>query len=76
MSQLERQYDELEEFGRQIEQELREAEESELIHSTCSGFQYTGGFTLLLFYSQARSPSDEVLAQPCQREKRLDQEDV
>ena len=80
MSQLERQNDEMEEFGRQIEQELRDAEGSELPrkHHTLSrtlkmGRNLRECFSCL--HSDPGGPFHAVVVAAVEREERTHQKD-
>ena len=82
MSQLERQYDELEEVGRDIEQALRDAEESKCdvdLKRSLFSSESVNLFVSLPFhpsYSQARGAADEVLAWAGEREEWSSEKDV
>lgn len=65
MSQLERQYDELEEVGRNIESALRDAEDCEIyIDLVLSVLIHMLPYCFI--YRCSRGPVDEVLAQSCE----------
>ena len=85
MSQLERQYDELEEVGRDIEQALRDAEESKCdvvgmdLKGSLFSYESVNLLASLPFhpsYSQARGAADEVLAGAGEREEWSSEKDV
>ena len=70
MSQLERQYDELEEVGRNIENALRDAEDSEFYINFGIGI-----YASFLLCRCSRGSVDEILAQSCERKKWTGQKD-
>ena len=70
MSQLERQYDELEEVGRDIENALRECEDGKLVF-TFTGLLKDAFITCSCQWGQL----DEVLDWSCEWEKRIGQKD-
>lgn len=70
MSQLERQYDELEEVGRNIESALRDAEDGKIYIDF--GVSIYASFLLCRC---SRGSVNEVLAQSCERKKWTGQKD-
>jgi hypothetical protein len=74
MSQLERQYDELEEVGRNIENALRDAEDSEIYVYMYVDFDIIT-YALFLLCRCSRGSVNEILARSCERKKWTGQED-